>query len=118
VTSEKNDNVHANETETIDIDAQHKWRFGKIEWNLLSSTPKAYVLYTCSECGAPSGYISMTVTKKVKPLWTEYTAYISAADSWDGIEHSSTKKIMKPIIPWGRKIIDEKKEFEIKPIRP
>ncbi len=118
VTSEKNDNVHANETETIDIDAQHKWRFGKIEWNLLSSTPKAYVLYTCSECGAPSGYISMTVTKKVKPLWTEYTAYISADDSLDGEAHTSTKKVMKPIIPREWSVLEEKKIVELKPFRP
>lgn len=118
VTSEKNENLNLNETKTIDIEAQHNWKFAKIEWNMLSSTPKAYVLYICSDCGAPSGYISMTVTKKVKPLWTEYTAYISADDSLDGEAHTSTKKVMKPIIPREWSVLEEKKIVELKPFRP
>ena len=106
-TNERNNNLELDETVSTHLEANHKWEFMRIIWSKFGSTYKAYAYYKCEKCGIHSAIIEVPIVKIESngTLSKTYTATISATDSLDGEEHTSTYTVcIKPIVINDKKI--------------
>ena len=119
IKTEKNNMFDLNEQNTLHIEGEHKWQFGKFEWRHHHNTHSAFVLFHCPVCGSDT-YQEMHVQKvssELLRLKNRYDAYLSAEESLDGNAYTDTYYAIEKIpFPGDLKPVKRKWDDIIKPI--